>query len=145
MRRNSTEKEFTITKSNFTNLEPSINRSKKMDEFRSDFKKMKDTVRHELAANEEDLPNIGNFTVSPKLAELKEKTTKELKRTPRVTIENEFGKVTFLEPINLLKKNYADCIDIQQDSIEIIDSDWDGKKCELTFKNFGDFASLESD
>ena len=53
----------------------------------------------------EDLPFVGSYILSPSVDELKNKQTTQLKRVSNVIIENEYGKVKFLEPINLLRKN----------------------------------------
>ena len=50
----------------------------------------------------------------------------------------------FLEPISLLRKNVPEGIEISQDSIEIIDSEWDKRECEMTFKNFGEYVNQDS-
>ena len=48
-------------------------------------------------------------------------TPNELKKVKKVTIENEFGKVVFLNPISLFGKKLEDCISIEKDSIELKD------------------------
>ena len=83
--------------------------------------------------------------MTPSINSLKEKTPTELRRVSQVTIENDYGKISFLVPINLYRKKFSECIEIIQDSIDISDADWDNKKCELTFKNFGEYKELGSE
>lgn len=99
----------------------------------------------EKFAKEQELPNIGEYEISPSIEELKTKTVHELKRVKDVVISNKFGRVQFLEPINLYKKNIEEGIEITQDSIEIIESEWDHRECELTFKNFGNYRNQKKE
>ena len=53
----------------------------------------------------EDLPEVGEFHLVPSLESLSLMKTSDLKKVVNVVIENEYGRVKFLEPINLLRKN----------------------------------------
>ena len=99
----------------------------------------------ERLIKENELPIIGQYKIFPSIEELKHRTVQEVKRVNDVIIENKFGKVKFLEPINLYKKNIEESIEITQDSIEIVDTEWDHRECELTFRNFGNFHSQKED
>lgn len=75
---------------------------------------------------------------------LKGMTPKELKKVSKVTIENKFGKVTFLNSISLYKKNFEDCIEIDQDSIEFKDDEWNNSKVMMVFRDFGGYKEKKS-
>ncbi len=68
----------------------------------------KQSKRHEL-------PEIGSFKVHPTMEHLRSMTDSELTQVHQVTIENEFGKISFREPISLANKNLEDCLTIAQD------------------------------
>ena len=71
----------------------------------------------EILAKEDELPQIGEYKIRPSLENLKSMTPNELKKVSKVSIENRYGKVVFLNPISLYKKNLSECISIEQDSI----------------------------
>ena len=48
-------------------------------------------------------------------------TVDQLKAVKNIEISNRYGKVKFLAPINLYKKNIEEAVIIDQDSIEIKD------------------------
>ena len=91
-------------------------------------------------SKDKDLPIVEDYEITPSLEELKMKKSNELKKVYNVTIENEYGKVTFKEPISLYKKNISSSIEILPNSIDIMAGEWDRKRCEMTFRNFGNFT-----
>lgn len=69
-------------------------------------------------------------------------TSEQVKNVEGVEIENQFGVIRFLEPVSLFKKRVEECVDIGQDAIEFSDEGWETKRCEMTFKNFGNYKAL---
>ena len=48
--------------------------------------------------------------------------------------------MAFKEPVNLYRKDVVKGIEILPNSIDIMDRDWDRRRCEMTFRNFGNFT-----
>ena len=61
---------------------------------------------NELAQLEE-LPTLGELTISPPLSVLSQVERWKLTAVPNVTVSNQHGSITFLEPISLLNANLS--------------------------------------
>lgn len=44
-----------------------------------------------------------------------------------------------MDHISLYKKKLGECIKISQDWVQILDEEWEGKHCEILFKNFANY------
>lgn len=91
------------------------------------------------------MPYVGSYEIYPCILELKDKSAEELRRIKNFTIENIYGRIKFKEPISVYKKSIPNCVDISQDSIEIIDYEWDNSACEMTFKDFGNYTDQSTE
>ena len=45
----------------------------------------------------------------------------------------------------MLYKDIENCVDIKQDTIDILEPDWQNKRCELTFYNFAGYNDGKSE
>ena len=109
------------------------------------YKNNQDQARKKYTPKHEELPEIGNFTISPSLDKLKSMTINQLKKVDNVKVSNELGSVEFLEPISLYKVNLSEGIKIAQDDIEILDLELEEKRVRMTFTNFGNYRNLKPD
>jgi nuclear pore complex protein Nup98-Nup96 len=87
------------------------------------YKQSHEQAKKKFSPSNEDLPDLGNFTVQPSLDKLKNFTVQQLKKVENVKISNSFGTVEFLEPISLYRLDLTHAIKIAQDNIEIVDAE----------------------
>jgi hypothetical protein len=81
------------------------------------YRAAQDQARKKYTPTSEDLPQLGNFTISPSLERLKNMTINQLKKVDKVKISNSFGAIEFLEPISLYKLDIPGSIKIAQDNV----------------------------
>lgn len=97
------------------------------------------TSSEEELANIEELPICKSLNIKPEIVELSRMTRKELRKVEGLTVWNDFGKVEWDGPVNLLNVNLDEWIQISKNSIEIEDKLTNNSSCTLHFFNFGNF------
>ena len=65
-------------------------------------------------------PKVG-YTVSPSMVELSRMSLEELQKVEDFEISNEFGSISFLEPVDLTDLDLADLVTIVRRSAEVYD------------------------
>ena len=60
------------------------------------YKQTQDQARKKYTPTTEELPDPGEFTLSPSLERLKNMTVAQLKRVEKVKVSNSYGSVEFL-------------------------------------------------
>lgn len=92
-------------------------------------------------AKAEDLPVAdGGYQLTPAPDRLSQMTPKELRSVRGVCVENEFGALRFRQPVSLFQKRLSESVAIAQDSVEIFEEEWLGRRCELRLRNFSGYG-----
>lgn len=108
------------------------------------YKHNQEQAKKKYTPNSEELPELGQFSISPSLDRLKNMTVSQLKKVDRVKVSNHLGSVEFMEPISVYKLDLPKAIKIAQDNIEIMDPELEAKKVRMSFVNFGNYCGLKS-
>lgn len=86
-----------------------------------------------------EIPVCKHLCISPSVLELSRMTRNELKRVNNLSVWNDFGRVQWTGPVNLLGVNLDNWVQIGKNSIEIEDVLTKNVGCTLHFFNFGNF------
>jgi hypothetical protein len=59
-----------------------------------------------------DLPDLGNYTINYPMEDLARMTYEEISTVPKLTISTPWGKIHFLEPVSLFRKDIDACLKV---------------------------------
>jgi hypothetical protein len=91
-------------------------------------------------ASIEDIPVCRKFNIKPSLVELSRMTKDQLKRVANLELWNNYGKIEWTHPVNLVGVNLDDWVTIRQSSVEIEEELACGGGCIMHFYNFGNYT-----
>ena len=60
-----------------------------------------------------------------------------------VTVENRYGKIIFEEPINLMDKVIEECVQIEPNSADILEQQWQEKNCRVIVFNYKNYLNVD--